>query len=480
MACRARRARQGPGYIWRTSALVPCPMWRSILELRSLLLLIAVWVAISFLVPPLLYAVLPISVVLLYRAERWQELFMGFLICLVLSDMNQDITGMLVMKTAKYTYIVALAAILLLDRARLQPFARIFPLFLPFFFFCLFPILRSPVPVLSAEKTLSYALIFFVAPNMVLANYRRYGWDFFRNLIWFIMLVLTAQKLMPWVAPEWWSYIGDRFRGLFGNPNGLAIFTYLTFVLFAVINHLHNDLFSTPAKVFVYAVLTYYVITCGARTSLMSTLMFVLFVPFFRFSFFLGLISFFAFLGISELLAANLPAILTALGLQEYMRVDTLQSGSGRYFAWQYAWEKIQQTGIFLFGAGFEYEGWVMYQGRNVLERLGHQGGVHNTYLAFWLNTGITGLFLFFRGIALVFIKATKNTAVSMAILFSVLFSILYESWLAGSLNPYTILFLVILTIISEEEIVGEAPAGAPQGPEAGAAQPPPLVLPAR
>jgi hypothetical protein len=239
-------------------------MWRSLFELRSLLLLITVWVAVSFLLPPLLYAVLPISVFLLYRAERWQELFLGFLICLILSDMNQDITGMLVMKTAKYTYIVALTIILLMERQQLQPFARIFPLFLPFFLFCLFPILRSPVPVLSAEKTLSYALIFFVVPNMVLANYRRSGWDFFRNLIWFILLVLTAQKLMPWVAPEWWSFIGERFRGLFGNPNGLAIFTYLTFVLFAVINHLRPDLFSTPAKVFIYAVLVYYVITCGA------------------------------------------------------------------------------------------------------------------------------------------------------------------------------------------------------------------------
>jgi O-antigen ligase len=121
-----------------------------------------------------------------------------------------------------------------------------------------------------------------------------------------------------------------------------------------------------------------------------------------------------------------------------------------------------------------------MYQGRNVLERLGHQGGVHNSYLAFWLNTGITGLFLLFRGIALVFIKATKNTAVSMAILFSVLFSILYESWLAGSLNPYTILFLVILTIISEEEIIGELSAEEPPSPVGAAATPTPLVLPAR
>ena len=38
--------------------------------------------------------------------------------------------------------------------------------------------------------------------------------------------------------------------------------------------------------------------------------------------------------------------------------------------------------------------------------------------------------------------------------MFSVMFSVLYESWLTGSLNPFTIILVVILTMLTEEEIV--------------------------
>ncbi|MGB3526562.1 MAG: O-antigen ligase family protein [Flavobacteriales bacterium] len=447
----------------------------------QLVAFILVWILVAANAGLLLYALLPISILLMRRVDRWQDILFGFIICLVLSDMNQDIRAMYVMKTAKYTYILAMAMILFLDQARMQPLARLFSVFLPFFVYALFPILKSSVPVVSIEKTVSYALLYLVVPNYVLFNFRRYGWDFFKNLIWFLVLILLTQQLMPLYAPAWWYDVG-RFRGYFGNPNGLAIFVYLVFVLFTVINHLRSDLFSRTAKIFIYALLIYYVITCGARTSLMSTLMFILFIQFFRISTFLGIISFIAFLAIGELLSSNLPYIITSMGLEEYMRVETLQDGSGRYVAWNYAWQQINEQGYFLFGAGFEAEGEVMKAARVYLASLGHQGGVHNSYLAFWFNVGIVGLIIYLRSFALIFIKAGKNTSISLAVMFSVLFSIFYESWLAGSLNPYTILLLVILTIMSEEEIIGSVQQNehSHADPEDPPAVHEPLILPAR
>jgi hypothetical protein len=38
----------------------------------------------------------------------------------------------------------------------------------------------------------------------------------------------------------------------------------------------------------------------------------------------------------------------------------------------------------------------------------------------------------------------------------AVLFSALYESWLTGSLNPYTVILVIILTLISEPELADE------------------------
>jgi O-antigen ligase len=96
-----------------------------------------------------------------------------------------------------------------------------------------------------------------------------------------------------------------------------------------------------------------------------------------------------------------------------------------------------------------------MRKHRIYLERMGHQGGVHNAYLSFWFDVGIIGLLLFFRSFILIFIKASKLVPMSIGVMFAVLFSVSYESWLVSSLNPFTIILVIILTIVSEEEIVG-------------------------
>ncbi|MCC6841277.1 MAG: O-antigen ligase family protein [Flavobacteriales bacterium] len=446
----------------------------------QLLVFILLWIAVAALAPVLLYAVLPIGVFLFRRAGRWHDILFGFIMCLVLSDMLKGLPGMDVMKTAKYTYIMALGALLLVDRVRMQPMARVFPIFLPFLVYAFLPLLRSEVPVPAFQKTVSYGLLFLVVPNYVLFNFRRYGWEFFGNLVRFLMFMLLAQQLLPWLDPGGTYYLAGRFKGFFGNPNGMAIFVYLTLMLVVVVNHLRKDLFSRTEMVLYGLLLAYYLITCGARTSLMSALMFLLFIQFFRISMFLGVLSFIAFVGLGELMVANLPAIINALGLHEYLRVETLASGSGRYVAWEYAWHQVQEQGLFLFGAGFDHEFVVMERAKQLLSSMGHQGGAHNTYLVFWMNTGIVGLLFFLRSLFLIFIKAGKNTPVAMAVLFSVLFSILYESWLSGSLNPYTSLLLVLLTIMSEDEIIGAVESASPAQPDPGEALPPPLILPAR
>lgn len=451
-------------------------------EHYRVVLYIIAWILIARFAGFLLYAVLPIGVFLLRRNGRWQDILFGFIMCLVLSDMIRGLPGMAVMKTAKNGYILALSMVLFLDQARMQPLARLFTIFLPFLVYAFFPIIRSPVPMVSIEKTVSYALLFLVVPNYVLQNFRLYGWDFFKNLIWFLVFVLLSQKLLPLIDDPSHYYIADRFKGWFGNPNGMAIFVYLTLVLFGTVNHLHKGLFSWASVVFIYAVLVYFLISCGARTSLMSSLMFILFIQFFRISTLLGIISFISFLGLAELLSSNLPYIIDLLGLDDYLRVDTISDGSGRYVAWAYVWDLIMNHGYFLFGAGFENEGYLMLKAYRYLSQLGHEGGAHNTYLVFWLNTGIIGLVLFLRSLVLAFIKATKHTSIAMAILFSLLFSIMYESWLAGSLNPYTILLLVILTIVSEDEIMNavDQQAETEAEPEALPEESPPLILPAR
>ena len=158
------------------------------------------------------------------------------------------------------------------------------------------------------------------------------------------------------------------------------------------------------------------------------------------------------FLAVVEIISSNLAVIVFALGLQDYMRVETLEDGSGRYFAWRFAWEKIQD--FFLMGGGFANDEYIMRQHYPYLRSMGHHGGVHNSYLTMWFNMGLIGVLIYFRSFILIFIKSSKKVKVAFPIMFSVMFSILYESWINGSLNPFTITLLISMTMISEPEII--------------------------
>lgn len=473
--------------IWACGAVTfaaSCPglaMRTFLLENRYTVIFLVLWFVAARIFPGLLYVMLPLGIVLLRREDHWQDIFFGFIMVLVISDNLGGLPTLNVMKSAKSFYIITMALVLFVDQARMQPLARIFGLFLPFFVYAFFPIFKSEVPFVAIEKTLSYALLFLVVPNYVLYNFRQSGWAFFRNLVWFLVFILLSQKLLPYVGRADGFYLGGRFRGYFGNPNGMAMFATLTFMIFGVVRYLRPQLFTRFETLFIYAVTAYYLITVGARTALMTALMFMVFIQFFQISVWLGVISFVAFIGIGELMASNLPAIISMLGLEEYLRVDTLSDGSGRYVAWNFVWDQINNHGYFLFGAGFENEQVIMVRAYKELSRLGHEGGAHNSYLTFWLNVGIVGLILYFRSFLLIFIKASKNTSIALAVLFAVLFSALYESWLTASLNPYTILLLVMLTIMSEEEIIGSI--GMEDGVELAREMEPevePLILPAR
>jgi O-antigen ligase len=199
-----------------------------------------------------------------------------------------------------------------------------------------------------------------------------------------------------------------------------------------------------------------------------------LFYRFFAASPFLGFVFFLAFGVAAEAVSSNLPLILNTLGLHTYFRVDTIADGSGRYFAWNFAWGKINEGGYFLLGGGFGNDEYIMRQYYPYLRSMGHHGGVHNSYLTMWFNTGIIGVLLFFRSYFLIFLKAVKHAPFAFAVMFSSMFSVLYESWLTGSLNPFTIILLSIITVLTEEEIVNWraiAEGGATEGEELTAEQ---------
>lgn len=417
----------------------------------QLFVLVIIFVIVGVYAKLLLFALMPLSVFFLKSRNLWADMVFGLLITLVLSDMTPWFFSMQVFKGAKNTYIVALAIIFLLERYRFVPLSRVFNIFLPFFVYSFFPLIFSGSIVVGLQKTVSYALLYLIIPNYVLYNYRVWGWDFFRNLVFFMTTILLAGLLINYWG-EFYAYMIGRFRGLFGNPNGMAIFCFLLIMLTTILSAVKKDLFSWKEKLVVYAVAGYFLLVSGSRSSLIAVFIFLIFGRFFAASPFLGFVSLFGVFGIMEVVLSNLEPIVHFLGIESYVRLNTLETGSGRYFAWGFAWSHIQE--YLVFGGGFGNDERIMRKNYHYLERMGHQGGVHNTYLSFWFDVGIVGLIIFFRSFILMFIKASKLVPMSIGVMFAIMFSITYESWLVSSLNPYTIIVLIIITVVSEEEIV--------------------------
>lgn len=417
----------------------------------QLLLVMTLWLLTGIYLGAAVFALLPLSVFFFKSRELWPEIFFGLLIVLVLSDIEKDVfIRMRIFKNAKNFYIMAMAMIFLLEMKRFAPLSSVFNIFLPFFIYSVFPLVFSNNMVTGLEKTISYWLIFLLVPNYMLYNYRRWGWEFIRNLLFFMVAILLFGFVMQAIDVSY-SQIAGRFRGIFGNPNGMAIYCYLTLMLLGVVVSINKDLFSFRERVLLFGAIFYFLIVSGSRASLSAALIFLVFHRFFGASPFLGLIGLVSLLFVVEVVSSNLGAIIIALGLEEYFRLNTLEDGSGRYFAWQFSWEQAQN--YFVFGGGFANDEYIMRRSSVYLESQGHQGGVHNTYLSMWLNVGIVGLLIFLRSLFLLFVKASKLVPMSTAVLFSCLFSIMYESWLMGSLNPYTIVLLMVMTVVTEPEI---------------------------
>jgi len=248
----------------------------------------------------------------------------------------------------------------------------------------------------------------------------------------------------------------DRYEGLFGNPNGLGIFCLLFFLLFTVVIDFFPELFSKREKMFIYGYIVLSVLLSGSRGSLFALIIYVVFVFLYKRSAILGTIVAIVFATTYSYISANLVGIINTIGLQNYLRINTLEEASGRFVAWKFTWDHIQEN--FWIGRGFEYTSYLFSIPKNVayLQALGHLGNVHNSYLTLWLDTGLVGLICYVFAFMASFIKGIKKTALALPIMYAVIFSSFFESWLTASLNPFTIILFIILSIITNDAIIKE------------------------
>jgi O-antigen ligase len=408
---------------------------------KQFILLAFIWLVCGMYFGPLVYVVIPVMLLLMYSKGMHLEILLGFLLILTLSDSRLRVLSFA--GNIKNIYILVLSLILLKEKAFLE--MPIYKYFIPFFAIAIYCVFLNPNIGLSFQKVLSYILLFVVLPNYFYMLYKMYGVELIRGIVFLFCVIFFLGFVFNFFSFNLTNVIG-RYRGLLGNPNGLGLYSFLFILFFSTVNEYYPNLFTRNEKIVIYGLSFFSLLKCGARTSLATTLMFFFFKKSYKMSPFIGFIIFIFTCIIYQYVSANLTEIIVSLGLGDELRVDTLESGSGRTVAWTFAWQQIQEN--FFIGKGFSYTEYIYLVNYEYLSLLGHQGSAHNAYLTLWLDTGLVGLGLFLIGLIAFFLKLASKSALAFPVLYSVLFSNFYESWLCASLNPFTIQLLFILTVI--------------------------------
>jgi O-antigen ligase len=401
------------------------------------------WIIIAMVGQQALLAYIPLTALILKGRGKDLEVLLGFLFLLVLSDSRQPMFEFA--QTTKNIYAVLLAMFAMMDMGSVSRQTRIYPRFLPFILFAFFCLAFSPVAATGAQKTLSYILVIFAVPLMLNKLMETDKERTIRGLIFLLGVVLTAGLALRFVSPLFVTLEG-RFTGLFGNPNGLGIYASISFAFFSILISKYPKVVGKIYRYGIFAALLLSIYLCGSRNALFAILLFILFRNLNKLSPFLGFVIFMALAASFTYIQSNLVEIILALGLEDYFRIETLEGGSGRTIAWDFAIEQIDKEPYI--GKGFGFTEHIFRQNYTMLSLMGHQGNAHNSYLTIWLDTGLIGLVLYAVGFIGSFVKASRVHKLALPALYLILFSGMFESWLAASLNPVTSIVWMMLAVM--------------------------------
>ncbi|MBK8845416.1 MAG: O-antigen ligase family protein [Bacteroidetes bacterium] len=386
------------------------------------------------------------SLVLYNYKARYSEMIMSLILVCALSD-NRHYSMSWTLDT-KNVMMVLMAVFYLLNRKLFTHPNKFFWAFIPMFMVALFLVYRSPDPFKSFQKTMSYALFFICIPPYFFKLFEEKGFQFLRDFIFFAIGLLCLGLVYAVVRPDL-AYLIGRYNGILGNPNGIGIFCDVVFFAFFIVNDKYPDLFSKVERQFIYGVIIISLLLSGSRTGIMSIFILLLFARFHKLSPYYGF-ALLIFIGISyQMFTDNITVILRDLGLEKSFRSETVESGSGRFVAWQFAWLHIQEN--YLLGMGWDYDNYLFDKYREVLSKLGHNGGVHNIVLGFWLSLGAVGLVCFIFGFIRSYLLVFNKNRLALPFMYAVLFSTTFEAWLMGSLNPFTVFWIFTFAFFNYE-----------------------------
>jgi len=341
-------------------------------------------------------------------------------------------------------------AFLIWEERNSWPQTSFYKSFLPFFGLAIISWFESPIQMLSLQKMFSYFLLVYTIPMIIQRLLIQDKQRFLKGLIALGLLVLLAGLTLRVVIPGFVVFGGERFSGLLGNPNGLGIYAFCFLMLYILIRHYHKHYFSQFEHYLILAAIIISLIFAGSRGGIFSSLLFLVAYYMFQRSIVLGFIVLISVYIGYQVVMTNAVDIITSLGLEDYFRLETLEKGSGRLVAFEFARKHIQYN--YWWGKGFGYTEHLMHQWADYFVQKGHQGNVHNSYLTIWLNVGLIGLIAFCWGWLKNIYQAAQFSPLAWAVLFGIALTTTVESWLSASMNPFTIQLVIILSLLSMKE----------------------------
>lgn len=303
-------------------------------------------------------------------------------------------------------------------------------------------IIASPTKFLSFQKTLSYGLLILICYHFI-APWLESNKRHFMDLIHFVGLLLMIGLINYFIRPEE-VLLGNRFEGVFGNPNGLGLSCMMWTPFFYIA---HKQFKPNKSFYFLALFLLVSLVMSGSRNSLMTVVLFFGLQYIFKTKRrrWVVLLS----IPIAYLIITNTDwiALLQRIGLSEYLRVDGIETASGRTMSWAFALTIIPRH-LWL-GAGFGYQEFVyMNLVPPELAIFREMSSTWNSYLTFLLNNGVIGLGLF---VTFLFaqIRYTVNRWQTLAFVLAYMLGAIFETWLTASLNAYTVYFFIMIGYFS-------------------------------
>ena len=382
------------------------------------------------------------AIFFLYHKRHDSVLVLLFL-TLTLGDSRMD--ALYFVKDLRTLLMIILVAYSIWEiRAGIYTINRYFLLYLPFLLVSLMALIFSPMLGTAISKTIAFSLLYFMGLHYIFHRFRQEGIRLLVDIMYTGHLIIFLGLILLPLFPSLVSYGGLRFNGLIGNPNGLGLYVVLLTPLTLFIFNRQPNI-AQRYKTLAWIALNVSLAICSSRNSILAVTTFWLLYTglngtSFRTAIFLLVILPGTFLIIYNI---DLQAVVEMLGLERYLRLRDIENGSGRVYAWQHALETIEKNP--LIGCGFACEEYHFFYGMSYrLWATGHQGGVHNSYLAFILNTGFVGLgfFILFVGSL---IRRMGDYRYYLPFAASCALSAVFESWLFSSLNAFHIFFLTII-----------------------------------